>query len=748
MASALPIRLLAYIEGNFFIIDTRSQGFTGEYDIVSYTWGKGVAPYNCGINGVTWPIKLAPEKMEDLKRLMVTAKIQYLWADCVCINQTDENEKAEEVPKMNQYYKNAGKCHILMDMVEVWNPQDIVENLKFLNHILLHMGGASLASEAIALTPNMTERLAGWANARWAFPVDETTVRSAAIDKGVLNCYSTCIEHVRSLFDNAYFTRVWTFQEMVLGKNITMWGINRQSIAYIGQLQTWMDLATDAKDKAFKLQAWIEASRVLKTESVKAILRIIEEDNLTLASLQIQVLGITSARSDIINGGPSWWHENYKGISNIFSAVSITPRECTEKQDVFRGLLGIFSGLFTAEEVKRELSGDDMDKISFAFFKQLSIKTGYAWTRLAISSKERKEFDWIPVLEASNKTMTTDSFAGVVNLGRLGKSGQAKAYGTTGIIGKPQKYMQIKLTHEETGKFRFVFKGCNCGKEVKTGMFKKEPIPNNVQPRDIVKDETGRTLVYCATILGSLMDPGGNVVEYRRRLLNKLRPHWTVTDPIAKPTGWIDRCVSGSLWENPHQTDFRPHNMSMNYNMVDIIECETRLENESTVNLSCHVTVNCGCTIIAPFSMIFGAITAVEGSTLGDTTGTQDEQGRISLQDGLGLVQVGDVGRSFSLVAFGGDVNAHRSYASGCKSTKLNNLVVPKLPWPSGRALVRSEFQHELTDMMRDYGYVQTGGSGNLLICRNNLIDQYRIIGVCIDKYMNNKGGDRTVNVR
>ncbi len=39
----------------------------------------------------------------------------------------------------------------------------------------------------------------------------------------------------------------------------------------------------------------------------------------------------------------------------------------------------------------------DLNAISFAFFKQLSIKTGQAWTKLAIGSGEDRDWGWIPV---------------------------------------------------------------------------------------------------------------------------------------------------------------------------------------------------------------------------------------------------------------------------------------------------------------------------------------------------------------
>ncbi|KAI1868400.1 hypothetical protein JX265_007223 [Neoarthrinium moseri] len=745
MSSALPSRLLSHTNGNFFVFDPRPNK-VDHFEILSYRWGDEGPRYDHQIAGVNWQVPVAEKKLDDIKRLMQTSGVQYMWVDCVCINQDDEDEKAVEVAKMYQYYKNASRCHILLEMAELWDPQKIVDDLKFVDHILFHMGGAALATEA-KLTENMTKRLAEWADRDWTFRLNKSMVRSAAIELGLLNCYSTCISHVRSLFDDLYFSRVWTFQEMLLGKNITMWGMSQQSIAFIGELNTWMDLATDATDKADKLQTWIEQPRVVTTAAMEAVLMVIEEDKRSLDWLLTQVQGISSARTDIINGGPYWWHDNHRGVSNVFSAISMRPRTCRDTQDIFRGLLGVFSGLFTPEEINTDMSGDDIDKLSFNFFKQLSIKTERAWTKLAISSGDRGSWDWIPVTATQSNLLTTDCFAGVVNLGRLKQKGWAKTQAVTGIIGAPRKYMKITLV-QGNGEFRFVFRGCNAGKSVKTRLFSSEPIPVNDQPREVARDETGRTLVQCATLLGSIIDPGSDLVEYRSRLLRKLQPIWHVSDPNAKLPGWIDRNVSGTPWENPHPLLLRTHNRSMNYRMVDVFRCGSRLHKGSTEKITCEVRINCGCTIIAPFSLIFEALTAVEGSSLGGKIGVLDEDDRIILNDGLGLVQAGDVGKSFNLVAFGGDIDSHKSYATACRTTKKDKQVIPKQPWPSGRALIREDFSHDLTDMMRDYGYVRTGGSGNLLICRNHPMDQYKIIGVCMDEDILNKKGEQNVNIR
>lgn len=749
-----PLRLLGHAGGNFFVFDPRSvsEAYDWSYDIISYTWGPKAEKYDTGVQGVHWHVKLCEESLDQIKGFMIGSKVQYLWVDALCINQDDPNEVAAEMARMHEYYTGANTCHILLlSMKEVWNPHDLVGNLRFIDHIQSYMHGAALASEA-RLTETLTQQLQWWADTKWVFDMDKQAVRAAGVELGVLNCYSTSVNRVQSLFSHLYFSRVWTFQEMLLGKNITLWAINTGTEpSCIGELGTWMDLASDAKDKAVKLYAWIELSRVVKSTAVNAILGLIEEDIVILDALQVQVRGINAARTDIVSGGPKWWRDNHRGIANVFSAISIRPRECWERHDIFRGLLGVFDGLFTPEEMRRELEGTDIDALSFAFFKQLSVKTERAWTRLVTSSREREEWDWIPVIANHQRLLTTDCFSGVVDLGRLKPNGLAMVAANTGIVGSPRRYMTL-TPHPKSGDdrgFRFVFKGCNCGKKVKSGLFSKEPIHTYDQRVRVVNDQTGRTLVQCATILACIIDPGGSIVEYRRRLLRKLQPWWHVSDRNAKPPGWIDRCVSGTPWENPDRLQMRVHNRSMDLDMEDIWGCGSRLQNDTTANITCELRANCGCVVTAPFSLMVEAIAAVQGGVLGGDSATLDHDGRITLRDGLGLAQVGDVGKAFHLVAFHGDVGSYRSYASRCRSTKIDEQVAETRLWPRGRALVRDDFRHDFSDMTRDYGYIATG-AGNLLICRNHPLGRYKVVGVCIDgpEAMANKKPPRLVTLK
>ena len=73
------------------------------------------------------------------------------------------------------------------------------------------MSGEAITLEA-KMMQNMVDSLSEWANtAPWAFPMDKSIVKSAFIDMGVLNCYSTCVNQVKAVFDNVYFRCVWTY---------------------------------------------------------------------------------------------------------------------------------------------------------------------------------------------------------------------------------------------------------------------------------------------------------------------------------------------------------------------------------------------------------------------------------------------------------------------------------------------------------------------------------------------------------
>jgi hypothetical protein len=130
------------------------------------------------------------------------------------MDRGDGQRKIFELSRMFEYYKSARKCHIPMSMEKneaVRDPLEIVDNLKFIDHILSSMGGAALASEVPHLSNDFKHRLCMWANMEgeaWTFPLKKEPVRSAGVDICVQNCYSTCTRYIRLLFRNLCIIRV------------------------------------------------------------------------------------------------------------------------------------------------------------------------------------------------------------------------------------------------------------------------------------------------------------------------------------------------------------------------------------------------------------------------------------------------------------------------------------------------------------------------------------------------------------
>ena len=99
MSSALPLRLLGRNDEDFFVFDSRSHP-VDHFDIISYRWGPEASPYRCGIDGVNWNVTISEEKLKDIKTLMMNAEVQYLWVDCLCLDQDNTREKSAEISRM------------------------------------------------------------------------------------------------------------------------------------------------------------------------------------------------------------------------------------------------------------------------------------------------------------------------------------------------------------------------------------------------------------------------------------------------------------------------------------------------------------------------------------------------------------------------------------------------------------------------------------------------------------------------
>ncbi|KAE8155332.1 heterokaryon incompatibility protein-domain-containing protein [Aspergillus avenaceus] len=152
------------------------------YDALSYVWGSGEKPRSVIIDDDSLPVT------ENLYAVLLQLRdheiARMLWADAICINQDDEDEKSLQVPLMRAIYGQA-------DRVVVWLGQEAEGSSEALAAIQL----AAEDPSRITIRPSVSQ---GYT------PPFERHTRDAYL----------------ALLKRAWFRRVWVLQEVGLARAI------------------------------------------------------------------------------------------------------------------------------------------------------------------------------------------------------------------------------------------------------------------------------------------------------------------------------------------------------------------------------------------------------------------------------------------------------------------------------------------------------------------------------------------------
>ncbi|KAF2730639.1 HET-domain-containing protein [Polyplosphaeria fusca] len=190
----------------------------GKYEAISYVWGDDGDTTDITCNGGRKSIT------RNLASALLTfrhaEKSRMLWADAICINQGDKEEKGHQVQQMDKVFESAS--HVL-----VWlglEPKNcdaedsfrlIQETNRYLNKFFAQQGGYPSDLPHLP-TPHQID----FSKRRW--------------------------DGVEKLFDNAWFTRVWVVQEAAVAKSCTLnWGKQKMSVAHAYELALWCNTKYD-----------------------------------------------------------------------------------------------------------------------------------------------------------------------------------------------------------------------------------------------------------------------------------------------------------------------------------------------------------------------------------------------------------------------------------------------------------------------------------------------------------------------
>ena len=177
-----------------------------QYEALSYAWGTEQAFEHIVCNGAKLPV--TPHLLEGLRSISKALFVQWLWIDAICINQSDDIERASQVMQMVQIYSAAAR-------VVVWmGPSDITANLI--------------------------------SNIRACFEdIDEVAEDDLSGDQ-VRQILSHLLARndFAKLFTTSWFERLWVIQEVVLAhRAIALYGTQVVGLWSVLELGRWIDLA-------------------------------------------------------------------------------------------------------------------------------------------------------------------------------------------------------------------------------------------------------------------------------------------------------------------------------------------------------------------------------------------------------------------------------------------------------------------------------------------------------------------------
>ncbi|KAJ4153022.1 hypothetical protein LMH87_009533 [Akanthomyces muscarius] len=182
----------------YFQPNERREDYGPKFEALSYTWGSALHPETVYIATETSFSKLSIRQnlASALRHLRYPDKPRTIWADALCINQLDVNERNQQVSRMVDIYPRAQR-------VLAWLGPDSVD-VSYAMRALDFLGSQVITTvdNSTIFAPEATERQ--WDH-RTVLPYDRGTWMGIA-----------------QLLNRDYFKRLWVVQEIQLAREVIM----------------------------------------------------------------------------------------------------------------------------------------------------------------------------------------------------------------------------------------------------------------------------------------------------------------------------------------------------------------------------------------------------------------------------------------------------------------------------------------------------------------------------------------------
>lgn len=275
-----------------------------EYRCLSYVWGTSANRRRIWLNEHWYSITANLfAALCCLRRNLIEG---FIWIDALCINQNDEIEKAEQVPRMGRIYQNASEVLIWLGPEPIRGSGEDSEDT---------IAGAVINEMNVSHATSFMKHLANGIHLHDLPPFNRCTADQCPSSKTVAeNTWRATAQELQRLMNAPWFERTWTIQEVVLARNATLF--------YESTSIDWSDVA----------RAWINWNRHINSCCRECIARFSRE--------QFEIPQLFATRIlDLLSAQYAWEH----GQPLLTSLLKFRSKGVTEPKDKVYGLLGLQS---------------------------------------------------------------------------------------------------------------------------------------------------------------------------------------------------------------------------------------------------------------------------------------------------------------------------------------------------------------------------------------------------------------------
>lgn len=190
-------------------LETVSLDAPGDYDALSYTWGKPNPKYDVKMDG--FDFQVGGNLHAALRHLRLQDQSRRLWVDAVCINQVDVQERQAQVSIMGGIYRSASS---VVAWIGEHDGHGDERAFQLINQIFrqLHSTAAIDKFMAADVVPSMEE---------FTFQIHKNNLDwiKSVTPLGFVN--SPWL-NLSNLLERPWFGRIWIIQEVVMGRSVML----------------------------------------------------------------------------------------------------------------------------------------------------------------------------------------------------------------------------------------------------------------------------------------------------------------------------------------------------------------------------------------------------------------------------------------------------------------------------------------------------------------------------------------------